>query len=106
MKTIQSLSAVLCMISLVTAAPRNHHQISSITSTTAAVSTVSTAAAASGNADTSSTTVTRGAQTLVLFEVNGVPGNECLTFRNNGMINTDLILVHLYLGSNVLNFYR
>lgn len=23
-------------------------------------------------------------QTLVLFEVGGVPGNECLTFRNNG----------------------
>lgn len=22
--------------------------------------------------------------TLVLFEVNGVPGNECITFRNNG----------------------
>ena len=22
--------------------------------------------------------------TLVLFEVDGVPGNECLTFRNNG----------------------
>lgn len=22
--------------------------------------------------------------TLVLFEVGGVPGNECLTFRNNG----------------------
>lgn len=25
-------------------------------------------------------------QTLVFFEVNGVPGNECLTFRNNGEI--------------------
>lgn len=25
-------------------------------------------------------------QTLVLFEVGGVPGNECLTFRNNGEI--------------------
>lgn len=38
--------------------------------------------------------------TLVLFEVGGVPGNECLTFRNNGMrkfvlsvgpSNTDLL---------------
>ncbi|KAJ4983194.1 hypothetical protein SVAN01_11294 [Stagonosporopsis vannaccii] len=27
-----------------------------------------------------------GAQTLVLKEVGGVPGNECLTFRNNGEI--------------------
>lgn len=84
MKTIQSLSVVLCMISLATAAPRKHPQVSSVTATTAAVNTISTAAAASGNVDTSSTTVTRGAQTLVLFEVNGVPGNECLTFRNNG----------------------
>ncbi|KAM5349815.1 hypothetical protein ACJ41O_006320 [Fusarium nematophilum] len=25
-------------------------------------------------------------QTLVFFEINGVPGNECLTFRNNGEI--------------------
>ncbi|EHK20453.1 uncharacterized protein TRIVIDRAFT_68989 [Trichoderma virens Gv29-8] len=25
-------------------------------------------------------------QTLILFEVGGVPGNECLTFRNNGEI--------------------
>lgn len=26
----------------------------------------------------------KGDQTLVLKEVGGVPGNECLTFRNNG----------------------
>ncbi|KAK5655360.1 hypothetical protein OQA88_5927 [Cercophora sp. LCS_1] len=30
--------------------------------------------------------VQRGATTLVLKEVGGVPGNECLTFRNNGEI--------------------
>ncbi|KAK0649806.1 hypothetical protein B0T16DRAFT_290678, partial [Cercophora newfieldiana] len=30
--------------------------------------------------------VQRGATTLVLKEVNGVPGNECLTSRNNGEI--------------------
>lgn len=95
MKTIQSLSVVLCMISLAAAAPRKHPQIS-VTPTTTAVSTVSTAAAASGNVDTGAQTVTRGAQTLVLFEVNGVPGNECLTFRNNGMTIHDLsIAVHL-----------
>lgn len=91
MKTIQSLTAVLYMISLVTAAPRSHHQMLSVTPTTAAVSTVSTASAASGNADTSSTTVTRGAQTLVPFEVNGVPGNVCPTFRNNGMTMHDFL---------------
>ncbi|KZV89201.1 hypothetical protein EXIGLDRAFT_561816, partial [Exidia glandulosa HHB12029] len=32
------------------------------------------------------TTAVRGAQTLVFDEVNGVPGNTCLTFRNNGEI--------------------
>ncbi|KAH6644888.1 hypothetical protein C7974DRAFT_29528 [Boeremia exigua] len=30
--------------------------------------------------------VQKGAQTLVLKEVGGIPGNECLTFRNNGEI--------------------
>lgn len=35
---------------------------------------------AGSNANASSLT----GQTLVLFEVGGVPGNECLTFRNNG----------------------
>ncbi|KAL9618323.1 MAG: hypothetical protein Q9160_006973 [Pyrenula sp. 1 TL-2023] len=34
----------------------------------------------------SSAAITQGAQTLVFKEVNGVPGNECLTFRNNGEI--------------------
>ena len=29
--------------------------------------------------------VTRGASTIVMFEVGGIPGNECLTFRNNGI---------------------
>ncbi|EEA26155.1 hypothetical protein TMatcc_005596 [Talaromyces marneffei ATCC 18224] len=63
MKPLQSLSVVLCIVSLVAAAPRKP-QGSSV----------------------AGTTVTRGAQTLVLSEVNGVPGNECLTFRNNGEI--------------------
>lgn len=44
----------------------------------AAISPVATAVAAASGA------VTRGPQTEVLFEVGGVPGNECLTFRNNG----------------------
>lgn len=46
--------------------------------------------AANGTAAAASTdTVTRSVaagQTLVLKEVNGVPGNECLTFRNNGKL--------------------
>lgn len=50
-----------------------------------------------GNTNTGATTgstnsaatgdVQRGTSTLVLKEVNGVPGNECLTFRNNGRSN-------------------
>lgn len=43
-----------------------------------------------GNTNTGATTaaagdVQKGSTTLVLKEVNGVAGNECLTFRNNGM---------------------
>lgn len=34
--------------------------------------------------------ITQGAQTLVFKEVNGVPGNECLTFRNNGRLEARL----------------
>jgi hypothetical protein len=39
---------------------------------------------ATGAATGGSVAVTRGASTLVLFEIGGIPGNECLTFRNNG----------------------
>lgn len=39
------------------------------------------AAAAKGNA---AGAVTKGTDTLVFKENGGVPGNECLTFRNNG----------------------
>jgi hypothetical protein len=31
-----------------------------------------------------SATIIKGPNTIVLKEVNGVPGNECITFRNNG----------------------
>ncbi|KAH8683920.1 hypothetical protein BGZ61DRAFT_394236, partial [Ilyonectria robusta] len=41
--------------------------------------------ATDGAANGGDTTAADG-QTLVFFEVNGVPGNECLTFRNNGEI--------------------
>ncbi|KAK7752495.1 hypothetical protein SLS62_005463 [Diatrype stigma] len=45
--------------------------------------------ATNGTAAASINTIIRSVatgQTLVLKEVNGVPGNECLTFRNNGEI--------------------
>lgn len=40
-------------------------------------------AGTAGNANNGTAPIENG-QTLVLKEVNGVPGNECLTFRNNG----------------------
>lgn len=37
-----------------------------------------------GLATYASAAITIGSQTITLKEINGVPGNECLTFRNNG----------------------
>ncbi|KAH7112849.1 hypothetical protein B0J11DRAFT_181741 [Dendryphion nanum] len=48
--------------------------------------TISSATAAVITSRQGNNAVQRGAQTLVLRETNGVPGNECLTFRNNGEI--------------------
>lgn len=52
-------------------------------SSSAAADSSTTNTAAVSNAATDSNSIANG-QTVVLFEVNGVPGNECLTFRNNG----------------------
>ncbi|KAI1652924.1 hypothetical protein F4813DRAFT_376350 [Daldinia decipiens] len=46
----------------------------------------SNAGAATGNTNNGAATGVAAGNTLVLKEVNGVPGNECLTFRNNGEI--------------------
>ncbi|PVH87867.1 hypothetical protein DL98DRAFT_509394 [Cadophora sp. DSE1049] len=44
-------------------------------------------ATGAGNTEPAATgDVTRGADTIVMKEVGGIPGNECLTFRNNGEI--------------------
>lgn len=42
------------------------------------------AAKGNGNTATAAGDVTKGATTLVFKEDGGIPGNECLTFRNNG----------------------
>lgn len=43
---------------------------------------------ATGGANTAAAgAVQRGASTLVFKEDGGVPGNECLTFRNNGELS-------------------
>lgn len=47
--------------------------------------TGATTGAATGSANAAAAgAVQRGASTLVFKENGGVPGNECLTFRNNG----------------------
>ncbi|KAF1926317.1 uncharacterized protein M421DRAFT_68005 [Didymella exigua CBS 183.55] len=46
----------------------------------------SASAAAITSRQNGQSTLQKGAQTLVLKEVGGIPGNECLTFRNNGEI--------------------
>lgn len=45
---------------------------------------VTGAAGATAGAAAVAGTVTRGASTIVMKEVGGIAGNECLTFRNNG----------------------
>lgn len=48
--------------------------------------------AATGSSNTAAAgAVQRGSSTLVLKEDGGVPGNECLTFRNNGEYNLSSI---------------
>lgn len=52
-----------------------------------------------GKAVNSAGTAAQLGKTIVLFEVGGVPGNECLTFRNNGqstpLLNTMYLLITL-----------
>jgi hypothetical protein len=47
---------------------------------------VSTSALAITGRQNGNNVLQRGDTTLVLKEVGGVPGNECLTFRNNGAL--------------------
>lgn len=48
------------------------------------VTSATTATAAATNAAATGTVAAASGSTVVLKEVDGVPGNECLTFRNNG----------------------
>ncbi|CAK7222138.1 hypothetical protein SCUCBS95973_004739 [Sporothrix curviconia] len=90
-----ALLALATSVSAIAIQPRHHagkktkHTKTAVasaaatSSAAAAAATGATTAAVSTAADTND--VASG-QTIVLFEVNGVPGNECLTFRNNGEI--------------------
>ena len=40
-------------------------------------------------------TLDKGGQTIVLKEIGGVPGNECLTFHNYGKIIAHLLFLPL-----------
>lgn len=109
MRGVTAFIVVACAIaSGVTAIPKRHHHkvgaaaggaaagggaaavagAGASASAGAGASASTEAAASTGGAASAGTaasgTVTRGPQTEVLFEVNGVPGNQCLTFRNNG----------------------
>jgi hypothetical protein len=68
----------------VAASPARKHKTAS--SSAAAVATAAASTSTTGGA------ITRGASTIVMFEVGGVPGNECLTFRNNGTVPLHYIM--------------
>lgn len=96
MKFLQIL-AIAATASAIAIEPRHHagkktkHTKTAVAAAASATS-VAAAAAASSSATAATANVAAAAdtnsiangQTVVLFEVNGVPGNECLTFRNNG----------------------
>lgn len=51
------------------------------------------------NNNNNNAAVQRGGDTQVFFEEGGVPGNECLTFRNNGRFFTsDLDVFFFFFG--------
>ncbi|CAK7231866.1 hypothetical protein SBRCBS47491_008074 [Sporothrix bragantina] len=92
-----ALLALATSVSAVAIQPRHHagrKTKHTKTAVAAAASATSVAAAAAATDATTAAAVSTAAdtndvasgQTIVLFEVNGVPGNECLTFRNNGEI--------------------
>lgn len=98
MKFLQLL-ALAATVSAVAIEPRHHkgrnnkHTVVASSAAAATAAATSVAAAAAASSTTGATTAVATAadtnsvangQTIVLFEVNGVPGNECLTFRNNG----------------------
>lgn len=55
--------------------------------------TVTASAVALSSRQNGNGALQRGAQTIVLKELGGVPGNECLTFRNNGTAHAILEFV-------------
>ena len=102
MRSFTLLVVVACALTAeVFAIPKgSHHKAAGATGACAIAAGAGTVAASSSSATTVASTtsplslvtsvaaaseaVTRGSTTEVLFEVHGVPRNECLTFRNNG----------------------
>lgn len=85
--------ATCALVAGVTAFPngRHHHKPAS---TVVAAVPASTAAAASTATTAAAAPATAG-QTIVLFEIGGVPGNECLTFRNNGKVSESFLFTKM-----------
>ncbi|CAK7214531.1 hypothetical protein SEUCBS140593_002213 [Sporothrix eucalyptigena] len=89
-----ALLALATSVSAIAIEPRHHAGKKTKHTKTAVAAAASATSSAVAAAATAATAVSAAAdtndvadgQTIVLFEVNGVPGNECLTFRNNGEI--------------------
>ena len=97
--TTSATIALLCALSGVSAIPAHRHHNNGAGNAVATpvpvagTTTGTNTAAVQATGGTTGGAVTRGASTVVLFEVNGVPGNECLTFRNNGIVPIHLAVM-------------
>ncbi|KAM0816044.1 putative Ricin B lectin domain-containing protein [Seiridium cardinale] len=85
---MEFLAILVCAVyvSAVAIEPRHHQGRGGKkggSQTSAVAATTVTAAATVNNANNNAAVASGSTQ--VLKEVGGVPGNECLTFRNNGM---------------------
>lgn len=81
MQYFATIFATFALYASVSGLPKNRKAKAGAAAAVAGTAGATTAVAASTGTTGS---VTRGASTLVLFEVGGIAGNECLTFRNNG----------------------
>ena len=95
MKSLTIPCILLSLAVAVHAIPARNHKGAPAPAAAAQDTSTSTTNLAAGSAGA----ITQGPSTLVLFEVNGVPGNECLTFRNNGTSHRPLQIPHRHITS-------
>ena len=85
MKSFTVLLAAFSFYASIAAAPHHRGKNQQGGANTQQGGATNTATGGATNNAAAGGAVTRGSSTLVLKEVGGVPGNKCLTFRNNGM---------------------